>query len=91
MASSEVKAEPIGNVRPVGEDTLDFDDDTLKGEDSCNSLIRSRWTGKRSMLVFTVEREVSLVHGYSKLLRRSARTSYKLFPVFGFVWFLFLR
>ena len=33
------------------------------------------------MLIFTVEREVSLVHAYSKLLRRFARTSYKLFPV----------
>ena len=42
MASSEVKAKPGSDVTPVGEDTLDFDDDTLKGEDSCNSLIRSR-------------------------------------------------
>ena len=46
MANSEVKAKPGSDVTPVGEDTLDFDDNTLKGEDSCNSLIRSRWTGK---------------------------------------------
>ena len=46
MASSEVKAKPGSDVTPVGEDTLDFDDNTLKGEDSCYSLIRSHWTGK---------------------------------------------
>ena len=46
MASSEVKAKPGSDVTPVGRDTLDFDDDTLKGEDSCYSLIRSRWTEK---------------------------------------------
>ena len=46
MASSEVKTKPESDVTPVGEDTLDFDDDTLKGEESCYSLIRSRWTGK---------------------------------------------
>ena len=46
MASSEVKAKPGSDVTPVGEDTLDFDDDTLKGEDLCYSLIRSRWSGK---------------------------------------------
>ena len=32
MASSEVKAKTGSDVTPVGEDTLDFDDDTLKGE-----------------------------------------------------------
>ena len=42
MASSEVKAKPGSDVTPVGEDTLDFDDDTLKGEDLCFALIRSR-------------------------------------------------
>ena len=42
MASSEVKPKPGSDVTPVGEDTLDFDDDTLKGEDSCYSLTRSR-------------------------------------------------
>ena len=46
MASSEVKAKAGSDVTPVGEDALDFDDDTLKGEDSWYSLIRSRWTGK---------------------------------------------
>ena len=46
MASSEGKANPGSDVTPLGEDTLDFDDDTLKGEDSCYSLIRSCWTGK---------------------------------------------
>ena len=46
MASSEVKAKPGSDVTPVGEDTLDFDDNTLKGEYPCNYLIRSHWTGK---------------------------------------------
>ena len=46
MASSEVKAKPGSDVTPAGEDTLDFHNDTLKGEDSCYSLTRSRWTGK---------------------------------------------
>ena len=46
MASSEVKAKPGSDVTLFGEDILDFDDDTLKGEDSCYSLIRGRWTGK---------------------------------------------
>ena len=41
-----------------------------------------------SVLIFTVEREVSSLQGYSKLLRRSARTSYKLFPIFGVVFFV---
>ena len=41
------------------------------------------------MLIFTVEREVSSVHGYSKLLLRSARTSYKLFPALLFVCLFF--
>ena len=42
------------------------------------------------MLTFTIEREVSSVHGYSKLLRRSARISYKLSPVFGVACLLLL-
>ena len=46
MTSSEVKAKPGSDVTPLGEETSDFDDDTLKGEDSRYSLIRSRWTGK---------------------------------------------
>ena len=46
MASSEVKAKPESDVTPAGGDTLDLDDDTLKGKDSCHSLIRSRWNGK---------------------------------------------
>ena len=46
MASSEVKAKPGSDVTPVGENTLHFNDDTLKGEDSCYYLIRSRWNGK---------------------------------------------
>ena len=45
MASSEVKAKPGSDVTPTGEETLDFDDDTSKGENSCYSLNRSRWTG----------------------------------------------
>ena len=46
MASSKVKAKPGSDVTAVKKDTLEFDDDTLKGEDSCYSLTRSRWTGK---------------------------------------------
>ena len=62
---------------------MDFDDDNLKGEDSCYSLIRSCWTEKVLMMfIFIVEREVSSVHKDSKLLRRSARTSDNTFPVF---------
>ena len=45
MASTESKAKPESYVTPAGEETLDFDDDTSKGEDSCYSLRRSRWTG----------------------------------------------
>ena len=40
MASSEVKAKPESDVTPVGEDTLDFDDDTLKGKKSRHLLVR---------------------------------------------------
>ena len=88
MASSEVKAKPRSDVTPVKKDTLEFDDDTLKGEDSCYFLPEVVGLDNCSMLIFTVEREVSSVHEYSKLLRRSARTSYKLFPVFGVVCLL---
>ena len=42
MASSESKVKPESDVTPAGED---LDDDTSKGEDSCYSLTRSRWTG----------------------------------------------
>ena len=45
MASSKVKPKPGSDVTPAGEEALHFDDDTSKGEDSCFSLIRSRWTG----------------------------------------------
>ena len=41
MASSESKPKPESDVTPAGEETLDFDDDTSKGEDSCYSLTRS--------------------------------------------------
>ena len=40
MASSEVKAKPGSDVTPVGEDTLDFDDDTLRGKESRHLLAR---------------------------------------------------
>ena len=40
MASSEVKAKPGSDITPVGEDTLDFDDDTLRGKESCHLLAR---------------------------------------------------
>ena len=42
MASSKSKAIPESDVTPAGEETLDFDDDTSKGEASCYSLNRSR-------------------------------------------------
>ena len=42
MASSESKAKPESDVRPAGEETFHFDDDTSKGEVSCYSLTRSR-------------------------------------------------
>ena len=45
MASSGVKPKPGSAVTLAGEETLHFDDDTSKGEDSCYSLTRSRWTG----------------------------------------------
>ena len=38
MANSEAKAEPGSDVTPVGEDTLDFDDDTLRGKESRHLL-----------------------------------------------------
>ena len=37
MASSENKAKSESDVTPAGEETLDFDDDTSKGEVSCYS------------------------------------------------------
>ena len=40
MASSEVKAKPGSDVTPVGEETLDFDDDTLRGKESRHLLAR---------------------------------------------------
>ena len=42
MASSENKAKTESDVTTAGEETLDFDDDTSKGEDSCYSLNGSR-------------------------------------------------
>ena len=43
MASSESKGKTESDVTPASEETLDFDNDTSKGEDSCYSLIRSRY------------------------------------------------
>ena len=40
MASSQVKGKPGSDVTPVGEETLDFDDDTLRGKESCHLLAR---------------------------------------------------
>ena len=42
MANSESKAKIESDITPAGEKTLDFDDDTSKGEDSCYSINRSR-------------------------------------------------
>ena len=41
MASSESKAKPESDVTPAGQENLKFDDDTLKGENSCYFLTRS--------------------------------------------------
>ena len=43
LASSESEAIPESDVTPAGEETLDFDDDTSKGEDSCYYRSRSRF------------------------------------------------
>ena len=43
MISTENKAKTENVVKPVGEKTWKCDDDTLKGEDSCFSLTRSRF------------------------------------------------
>ena len=51
MAISESKAKPESDVTPAGEETLDFDDDTSKGEDSCFSLTRSRCYTKKLFCV----------------------------------------
>ena len=40
MESSEVKAKPGSDFTPVGEETLDFDDDTLRGKESRHLLAR---------------------------------------------------
>ena len=42
MASSGSEAKPESDVTPAGEETLDFADDTSKGEDSCYSPFKSR-------------------------------------------------
>ena len=42
MASSESKTKTKNDVGPADEETLDFDENTLKGEDSCFPLTRSR-------------------------------------------------
>ena len=41
MAGSESETIPKSEVTPAGEETLDFDDDTSKGKDSCYYLSRS--------------------------------------------------
>ena len=47
MTSTENKAKTENVVKPAGEETLDFDDDTSKGEDACYHRSRSRFkTGK---------------------------------------------
>ena len=42
MTNTENKAKTENDVRPAGEETSKFDDDTSKGEDSCYFLTRSR-------------------------------------------------
>ena len=46
MASRESKAKSESDFTPAGEENLNLDDDTSKGETSCYSLTRTRWTGK---------------------------------------------
>ena len=47
MANSESKGKTKSDVITAGKETLDFDDDTSKGEDSCYCRSRSRFkTGK---------------------------------------------
>ena len=43
MTSTENKAKTENVVKPAGEETCKCDDDTLKGEDLCFSLTRSRF------------------------------------------------
>ena len=40
IANSENKAKPESDVTPTYKETLNFDDDTSKGEDSCYPLTR---------------------------------------------------
>ena len=47
MAGSESEAIPENDVTPAGKETMDFYDDTLKGEDSCFSLTRSRFKTRK--------------------------------------------
>ena len=42
MASGESEAESESDFTPAGEENLDFDKNTSKGEASCYSLTRSR-------------------------------------------------
>ena len=43
MTSTENKAKTENVVKPAGEETWKCDDDTLKGEDLCFSLTKSRF------------------------------------------------
>ena len=53
MADSEGEAIPESDVTPVGEETLDFHDDTSKGEDSCYYRSRSHFkTGLKTVLLY---------------------------------------
>ena len=55
MASSVVKAKPGGDVTPVGEETSDFDNDTLRGKESFLSVACLS-------LTLNVAKKLSLVH-----------------------------
>ena len=54
MACSEVKSKPGSDVTPVGEETLDFDDDTLRGKESRHLL---------ACLSLTLNVAKTLIHG----------------------------
>ena len=55
MASSEVKAKPGGDVTPAGQETLHFDDDTLRGKESFVAV-------HSLSLSLNVAKKLSLVH-----------------------------
>ena len=52
MASSESKAKPESDVTPAGEETLDFDDDTSKGQNSCYFFYQKSLLDRKTALLY---------------------------------------